>query len=172
MDSKHATLVCVLQRLEAALSVAANPSFLSFPLDLNLPAYEYNIALDEGDPSKSCMTIRKKVRADGLEYKFCCGNLLSNTVYYSDGGGFRSSGVILPTYTLCTSTDPSAARDVIAYFSDFVINNIDPVVDYKCVIYENGYGTFSNLVLHWSCDFQDITDEISDMSSDIICRAV
>jgi hypothetical protein len=170
MDSKHDTLVHVLQRLEAALVAVENDGFTPFPDDLDCPEYEYKIELNNSVPSKSSMTIRKK-DSNGLVYNFYCGNLLENSIYYSDGGAFRAMGANLPTSTLCTSTNPDAALQVIDSFHGLLINSTGPVSTYQCIIYENGYGAFSNLVLHWSYEFLSFTNEVSDRSSNIICRA-
>ncbi len=180
MDSKHDTLVRVLKRLEALNNVVDNSQaldvdtsvddgFHSFPPEFEaLSEFRYRLNLDHSTPSNSSMTI-KRMNSDGQVYNFFSGNLFVNSLYYS-GGTFRLSGGVYRVSAQCTSTDADAALDVIESFSNFS-SKLEPVSSSQCKIYENGYGAYSNLVLHWSCEFATITNEIHDLSSIIVFRA-
>ena len=179
MDSKHATLVRVLQRLEAlsvgvangdALAVVTDGAFDQFPARFeNMSEYRYRIALDNANPENSTMVVKKNV-PDSPEYKFICGNLFMNSSYYGDNGLFRFLGHIYPTTTLSTVDDAGKATDVLKYFQSFT-GNQEPLVKSECNIHALHNGSFIHLIFHWSCEYVSITNEVSDLSSNMVFRA-
>ncbi len=170
MDSKHDTLVRVLQILEADLETHESDGFSDFPEYLRCTAYEYKINLNDASPSESSATIKKKI-GDGLHYKFDCGSLHKNASYYSDDGAFHSTGVSLPSSTLSTSTNPDAALQVIRSFRDFMDGDTETVIYERCTIDENEFGAFSSLVLNYSYELESITNGVRDISSTMVFRA-
>jgi hypothetical protein len=178
MDSKHDTLVRVLNRLEAmqvavanvgALNVDASSGYSSFhPNFTAMTEYQYKTELNHADSSKSTMVIKKKA-AGSPEYTFVYGNLYTNAEYFSDGGLFRYTGVVYPAKFLCTDNEPKDAMGVIESFLHFNSNK-EPFSSHMCSIKPRSEEKMNGLILHWSCEYQKITNEVSDLSSNMIFR--